>query len=92
MGLFAALLCFWTRDAYRAWRSDKISGPARHLALVFLALVANYVVNGMFHDVSLIQMVNTLLFFLAGLTEGLWASTVVPGTQPGSETAVASDS
>jgi hypothetical protein len=73
MGLFAALLLLWTRDALRLWRAPQAPVFARRVALVFLALEVNYVVNGMFHDVAIIPMVNMLLFFLAGVTEGLRA-------------------
>jgi O-antigen ligase len=73
MGLFVALLSLWARDARRLWQSPQAPAAARQLALVFLALVGNYVVNGMFHDVAIIPMVNMLLFFMAGVTEGLGA-------------------
>jgi len=37
-----------------------------------------YLPNGVFHDVSIIPMVNMGLFFLAGVTAGLrpWASSL----------------
>ena len=38
----------------------------RQYALLFLAFFANYFVNGMFHDVTLIPMINMVLYFLAG--------------------------
>jgi O-Antigen ligase len=74
MGLFVALLGCWVRDARRLWRTPQAPASARHLALVFMALMAGYVVNGTFHDVSIIPMVNMFLFFLAGAMEGLRAS------------------
>ena len=71
-GALVGLLFLWGRDAYRVWRARDASREAKYLALVFLALLANYVVNGMFHDVAIISMVNILLFFLAGMNEGLY--------------------
>jgi O-antigen ligase len=71
MGLYVALLALWLRDAWRVWRSGTAPAWARHLALVFLVLLANYLANGAFHDLSLVFMVNMLLFFMAGLTSGL---------------------
>ena len=35
-------------------------------ALLFLAFFPNYFVNGMFHDVTLVPMINMILYFLAG--------------------------
>ena len=71
MGLFLTLLGVWIRDAWRVWRSGAAPPWARHQALLFLALVGSYLANAMFHDVSIIPMVNMLLFFMAGVTAGL---------------------
>ncbi len=72
-GLFVLVLVGWTRDAWTLWRRPTAPPWARRFALVFLALVANYGVNGMFHDMSLIPMVHAVLFFVAGLSEGVSA-------------------
>ena len=40
----------------------------RQQGLFFLVVAANYLVNAMFHDMSVIPMVNMFLFFLAGVT------------------------
>ena len=86
MGLFIALLALWAREAWRLWRSPHAPGGARQVALVFLACAANYLVNGMFHDVAIIPMVNTTLFFLAGMTVGLARDAVhVGGSAPVTE-------
>jgi O-antigen ligase len=71
MGLFVSLLALWTRDAWRLWRSQHAPLWARQHGLLVLALVAAYVCNAMFHDLSIIPMVNMLLFFLAGVLAGL---------------------
>jgi len=71
MGLFLALLVLWTRDAWRLWHTPSAPFWARQQGLVFLALMGNYCANAMFQDVSIIPMVNMLLFFAAGLTAGL---------------------
>lgn len=73
-GLFAAVLILWTRDAWRLWRRQSAPLWARQQGLLFLGLVANYAINAMFHDVSIIAMVNMLLFFCAGVVTGLWQS------------------
>jgi len=71
MALFIALLCCWTKDAWRLWRSPSSPHWARQQGLLFMALIGSYLTNAMFHDLSIIPMVNMALFFLAGLTSGL---------------------
>ena len=70
-GLFVILLMLWTRDAWRAWRSDATPPWARSICVLLFVVLGNYLVNGMFHDVSLIPMVNMFLFFVAGIAAGL---------------------
>ena len=73
VGLCAWLLtlAIWTRNAWQLWRNTVAPLWARQQALVWLALLAAYSVNGMFHDVGIITMVNALLFFTAGITQGV---------------------
>ncbi|MCR4414949.1 MAG: O-antigen ligase family protein, partial [Thermoguttaceae bacterium] len=71
--LFALVLVCWIRQAWTLWRTREAPPWARQFALVFLALVANYGVNGMFHDMSLVPMVHAALFFAAGLNAGVSA-------------------
>jgi O-antigen ligase len=72
-GLFVALLASWTQAAWRVWRGDGRLW-ARQIGLLFLAFMGAYLPNAMMHDVSLIPMVNMLLFFLAGTVVGLVTS------------------
>ena len=71
MGLFVLLLILWSRDAWRLWHAKGAPLWARQQALLFLAMLGPYLSNASFHDVSLMQMANTLLFFVAGMTAGL---------------------
>jgi O-antigen ligase len=66
--LFTLLLIAWLRSAWRLWRSDGAPLWMRQQGLFFLVAAANYLVNAMFHDMSVIPMVNMFLFFLAGVT------------------------
>jgi O-antigen ligase len=68
LGLFAATLGLWGRDAWRLWRNANLPLWARQLGLLFLTALGAYVINGMFHDVSVVPMANMTLFFLAGVT------------------------
>jgi O-antigen ligase len=92
-GLFLVLLSLWARDALLVRRRSNLPLGQRQLALVFLAGLAAYLANGMFQDVSIIVMVNMLLFLLAGLTNSLAQPAAVrpasaaagwtPATRPG---------
>lgn len=64
-------LLIWTRNAWRLWCNAAAPAWARHQALIWFALIAAYTVNGLFHDVGIITMVNALLFFTAGITQGV---------------------
>jgi O-antigen ligase len=79
LGLFLITLGLWTRDAWLLWANQDLPLWRRECGLLFLAVLANYVVNGMFHEVSVIPMVHMLLFFAAGLIES-----VRPRAQAGS--------
>lgn len=70
-GLFLVVLTLWSQGAWRLWQTRAAPLWARQAGLLFVVVAANYVINGMFHDVSIIAMVNMLLFFLAGLSAGV---------------------
>ena len=71
LGLFAAMLIYWARDAWRLWRDTSVPLWVRQQGLLLLVALGVYMVNGMFHDVSVVPMANMALFFLAGVTAGL---------------------
>ncbi len=66
MGLFVALLACWTRTAWRLWHRASAPWWVRRMGLLFMAALGVYLPNAMFHDVSIIPMVNMLLFFFGG--------------------------
>jgi O-antigen ligase len=71
MLLFTTLLVMWARNAWRIEHDAAAPAWVRAEALLLLAMLAAYGANAMFQDVSLIPMVHMLLFFMAGLSEGL---------------------
>ena len=71
LGLFLAMVFFWTRDAWRLWSDAALPLWARQAGLLWMIVLGAYLVNGMFHDVSVQPMMNMTLFFLAGVTAGL---------------------
>lgn len=70
-GLYIIVLSLWLRDAWRLWRTPDAPLWTGQYALFYLAFLVNYLVNGMFHDVTLIPMVNMIVYFLAGMTVSL---------------------
>jgi O-antigen ligase len=74
MGLFTVLLALWWRNAWRLWKNPAAPLAMRQQGLWMMAVLAAYLPNAMFHDVSIIPMVNMALFFLAGVTEGVAAN------------------
>lgn len=68
---FVTLLAFWTRDAWRLWRRTAAPLCARQIGLVMMIALGTYLLNGMFHDTSIMPLMNLTLFFLAGTVEGL---------------------
>ena len=68
---FCVMLWFWLHNAWHVWRTQSAPPYARYQALLFLATFAAYLPNALFQDISITSMVNMLLFFLAGLVEGL---------------------
>jgi O-antigen ligase len=75
MALFVSLLWLWTRDAWRLWRRAEVPLWARQVGLLFLAGMAAYVPNAMFHDMLLSPAVTMLLCIPAGALVSLSAAT-----------------
>lgn len=70
-GLWTAVLAAWAWQAFTLWRADGLPVWEQQLGLLLLATLAIYLPNAMFHDVSLVPMVNPFLFFLGGTVVGL---------------------
>ena len=70
MGLFALLIALWCRCSWRLW-SDRLAPLAvRQFGLLFLTLVGAYLPNAMFQDTNIIDGINLVLFFMAGIASG----------------------
>jgi O-antigen ligase len=81
-GLCVLVLALWGRQAWRVWCRSDLPLEVRQMGLLLLAVLAAYVVNAMFHDVSLVPGTNALLFFLAATTESLATSRRATGALP----------
>ncbi len=70
VGLFLMLLVRAGQEAAMLVRWPDATPWTRAYGLVMLAMLISYFINGMFHDVSIIPMANSLLFFLLAIIVG----------------------
>ena len=66
-GLFLLWLMVVTAAGWQLWCSPTNHLAYRQTGLMVVLMVMSYAIMGMFHDLALIPMVNTLLFFMAGV-------------------------
>lgn len=64
---FLLVLLLWGRAAWHLWSITTLQLWQRQAGLIYLALLAAYVPNAMFHDTTIIAMQNMLLFFWGGV-------------------------
>lgn len=69
--LFLLMLGLWSLDSWSLWAATELPLWQRQIGLFCLLMIGAYVPNGMFHEMSLIPMLNMLLFFGAGLTRNM---------------------
>jgi O-antigen ligase len=67
MGLYTLLLWLWTRMAWRLWRQTATPLAMRQVGLLCLVMLVNYLGIGMFQDMTILPMIPTVVFFVAGL-------------------------
>ncbi len=67
VGLFVSWTFLTCLTAYRLARHRSATDDQRIVGLVVLGCMVPYYMNGMFHDVSVIPMLNAVLFFLSGV-------------------------
>lgn len=67
LSLFMGWVSVLTLSAWQLIRQRTSSKPMRAIGAMAIALLAVYFFNGMFHDVTLIVMVNSFLFFVGGV-------------------------
>ncbi|HBE68917.1 MAG TPA: hypothetical protein DDW52_12285 [Planctomycetaceae bacterium] len=80
-----ALFCTWIGlaafTAYRLYHFVGSTEDQKTIALTLIGCLVGYTINGMFHDVSVMPMMNVLLFFLVGLNLTV-ATSILPATAP----------
>ena len=77
-GLFLILILKAYQEAAILLRTKKATPWAKAFAMILIATLTSYMINGMFHDVSIIPMANTLLFFLLAIVIGSRAMFMKP--------------
>ncbi len=68
VSFFVCWLVLSVRTAWKLGNSPQQPPEIRALGTIMNGAFAAYMMNGMFHDVSVIPMLNNFIFFLAGLT------------------------
>lgn len=74
LGLLLILLSQMMFMSWQIWRNRQLELLARQYGLLFLALLTSYIVNGMFHDVSIIPVIQVLVYFLAGVVNNIYTA------------------
>lgn len=77
LSLLLVMLGLMARSAWFLWIDESRSIEQRQIGLLLAAVLIGYCVNGMFHDTSIIPMVNYLLLFIAGLANNIATGKVV---------------
>ena len=57
--------------SWSVWRDKSLDLWPRQFGLLSLVVLAHYFISGMFHDVSIVPMNQTLFFFLAGIINNI---------------------
>ncbi|HPP54286.1 MAG TPA: O-antigen ligase family protein, partial [Thermoguttaceae bacterium] len=76
LGLFLGLLASWAQAAWRLLRTPQAAPWAKAQGLFLLAVLAVYIPQALFHEMSYLPTDQALVFFLAGLTIGLQRTVV----------------
>lgn len=68
LGLFVIILSCFIFNAYRLLTDPRLKPDFRMLCLTVLIVNLSIIINGLFHDVSLIVVLGSLFYFINGLT------------------------
>ena len=73
LGAMLIMLAMFARVAILTWTDPTIPFWRQQFGLLLLVFLSNHVVNGMFHEVSIIPMENMLMFFLAAIANNVFS-------------------
>ena len=77
LGMLLLMLGVMTRSAWLLWIDRKRTLEERQFGLLLAAVLIGFCINGMFHDTSIIPMVNYLLLFVAGIVNNIRTSSEI---------------
>jgi O-antigen ligase len=69
-----AVLMQMTLVSLAVWRNQELDLWARLFGLLMIVVLLNFVISGMFHDVSISPMVNSLLFFTFAIVNNAYSA------------------
>ncbi len=69
-----AVLIQMTLVSLAVWRNQELDLWARLFGLLMVVVLLNFVISGMFHDVSISPMVNSLLFFTFAIVNNAYSA------------------
>lgn len=81
--LLVLILATTAWKAWLLWMRKNVPTVYRQIGLLFLVVVGAYVLNGMFHDVSIIPMCGTLMMFFVGMLANIYNKATVENLDPG---------
>lgn len=71
---YVAILAGWSWHGWQLWCDSRLPLLQRQIGLFLLAVIAQWCINGLFHDISLPTNSNMLLFATAAVCQGAWLS------------------
>ncbi len=74
MVLFTLLLGTLTIKSWRLWQAKLLPKEIRQFGLLGMVFATAFVINGMFHDVSIIPHIGSLFFLNLGVAENLYTT------------------
>jgi O-antigen ligase len=72
--LLVIMLIQMARVCWKVWSDQSLDLWARQFALISLVILSCYVINGMFHDTSIIPIQHVLMFFMFGLVNNVYSN------------------
>lgn len=82
LALFLAVVGGWGWRAWRMAHNSVASAEAQRHGRLLVAALCVYALQLLFHDLTYTPVDNSLVFFLAGVSEGLYLTTATPSPAP----------
>ena len=73
LGALLVMLAMFARVAILNWIDPTLPFWRQQFGMVLLVFLSSHCINGMFHDTSIIPMENTLMFFLAAISNNVYS-------------------